>query len=35
MLNQQYFTQRATGYPGPGIIPALPRSYYMTLELKF
>ncbi|WP_339625120.1 TonB-dependent receptor [uncultured Winogradskyella sp.] len=32
--NEQYFTQRATGYPGPGIIPALPRSYYMTLELK-
>lgn len=34
LLNEQYFTQRATGYPGPGIIPALPRSYYLTLELK-
>jgi Fe(3+) dicitrate transport protein len=35
LLDEQYFTQRATGYPGPGIIPALPRSYYMTLEFKF
>lgn len=34
MLNEIYFTQRATGYPGPGIIPALPRSYYVTLEFK-
>ncbi|GAL66677.1 TonB-dependent receptor domain-containing protein [Jejuia pallidilutea] len=34
VLNEQYFTQRATGYPGPGIIPALPRSYYTTLQLK-
>lgn len=35
LLDEEYFTQRATGYPGPGIIPALPRSYYMTLEFKF
>ncbi|MBT8244841.1 MAG: TonB-dependent receptor [Winogradskyella sp.] len=34
LLNEQYFTQRATGYPGPGIIPALPRSYYVTLGFK-
>lgn len=34
LLDEVYFTQRATGYPGPGIIPALPRSYYITLELK-
>ncbi|NGZ90860.1 TonB-dependent receptor domain-containing protein [Psychroflexus maritimus] len=35
LLDESYFTQRATGYPGPGIIPALPRSFYATLEFKF
>lgn len=35
MLDNAYFTQRATGYPGPGIIPALPRSFYATLQFKF
>ncbi|GGE15983.1 TonB-dependent receptor domain-containing protein [Psychroflexus salis] len=35
LLNEIYFTQRATGYPGPGIIPALPRSFYATLQYKF
>ena len=34
LLNEVYFTRRATGYPGPGIIPSDPRSYYFTLELK-
>ncbi|MEX6625586.1 TonB-dependent receptor domain-containing protein [Tenacibaculum salmonis] len=34
LLNQNYFTRRATGYPGPGILPASPRSYYLTLEFK-
>lgn len=29
-----YFTRRATGYPGPGIIPSDARSYYITLQLK-
>ncbi len=33
-LDEQYFTRRATGYPGPGIIPSAPRSYYVTLEVK-
>ncbi len=35
LLNEVYFTRRATGYPGPGIIPSAPRQYYMTLEMKF
>lgn len=35
LLDEIYFTQRATGYPGPGIIPALPRSFYATLQYKF
>ena len=34
VLNNFYFTRRATGYPGPGIIPSAPRNYYITLELK-
>jgi len=29
-----YFTRRADSYPGPGIIPADPRSFYMTLQVK-
>lgn len=35
LLNNSYFTRRATGYPGPGIIPSAPRNYYVGLELKF
>ncbi|WP_300485564.1 TonB-dependent receptor [Flavobacterium sp.] len=35
LTNTIYFTRRATGYPGPGIIPSAPRSYYATLQLRF
>ena len=35
IANQRYFTRRATGYPGPGIIPAAPRSGYLTLAIKW
>ncbi|MCB9245658.1 MAG: TonB-dependent receptor [Flavobacteriales bacterium] len=31
LLNRSYFTRRASGYPGPGIIPSEPRSGYFTL----
>ena len=34
LLNQYYFTRRATGYPGPGIIPSEPRNLYLTLGYK-
>lgn len=34
LLNNKYFTRRATGYPGPGIIPSPPRTYYVTLQLQ-
>jgi Fe(3+) dicitrate transport protein len=34
LLNKKYFTRRAEGYPGPGIIPADVRSYFLTLEIK-
>lgn len=33
--NNKYFTRRATGYPGPGIIPSDLRSFYTTLEFTF
>lgn len=33
-LDNSYFTRRATGYPGPGIIPDAPLNYYVTLEIK-
>ena len=35
LLNESYFTRRATGYPGPGIIPSPPRNYYITLQIEF
>lgn len=34
VLNRRYFTRRADGYPGPGIIPAEPRGYFLTLQVK-
>ncbi|WP_299679849.1 TonB-dependent receptor [uncultured Dokdonia sp.] len=33
-LDESYFTRRATGYPGPGIIPAEPLAFYTTLQVK-
>ena len=32
--NNMYFTRRATGYPGPGILPSDGRSFYVTLQIK-
>ena len=34
LLNKSYFTRRASGYPGPGIIPAEARNFYLTLQFK-
>ncbi len=34
VLDNSYFTRRATGYPGPGIIPSEPRTFYTTLQFK-
>jgi Fe(3+) dicitrate transport protein len=33
--NAKYFTRRADGYPGPGIIPSDPIGYYLTLQVKY
>ena len=35
LFDEKYFTRRATGYPGPGIIPSSPKNVYITLEIKF
>jgi Fe(3+) dicitrate transport protein len=35
LANESYFTRRAGGYPGPGIMPADGRTFYATLALKF
>lgn len=34
VANEMYFTRRATGYPGPGILPSDGRSFYFTLQFK-
>ncbi len=31
--DSHYFTRRTTSYPGPGIIPAQGRNYYLSLKL--
>ena len=35
ITNINYFTRRATGYPGPGIIPSMPRNFYLCIQIKF
>jgi Fe(3+) dicitrate transport protein len=34
LLDNSYFVRRATGYPGPGIIPSQPRTYYAGLQFQ-
>jgi len=34
ILDTRYFTRRASGYPGPGIIPSDGRSFYFTLGIN-
>ncbi len=34
VLDESFFVRRATGYPGPGIIPSEPRTFYTTLQFK-
>lgn len=35
LTDARYFTRRTDEYPGPGIIPALGRTFYATLGAKF
>jgi Fe(3+) dicitrate transport protein len=32
IFNKLYFTRRATGYPGPGIIPSPNRNYFLSIQ---
>ncbi len=34
ITNEKYFTRRAESYPGPGIIPATVRSFYLSIGLR-
>lgn len=34
ILSEKYFTRRAGGYPGPGIMPAEPRNFFITVGVK-
>ncbi|MEP1085192.1 TonB-dependent receptor [Algoriphagus sp.] len=34
LTNASYFTRRAGGYPGPGIMPADGRTFYLTFGVK-
>lgn len=34
LADKKYFTRRADGYPGPGILPADKRNFYSTLQFK-
>jgi Fe(3+) dicitrate transport protein len=34
LLNEKYFTRRASGYPGPGILAAEPRNFFLTVGVK-
>jgi Fe(3+) dicitrate transport protein len=35
LLDEKYFTRRAGGYPGPGIMSAEPRNFFFTLGARF
>lgn len=34
LADSNYYTRRATGYPGPGIIPSEGRSVYLTIGIR-
>lgn len=34
LTDAKYFTRRADGYPGPGILPADKRNFYLTVQYK-
>jgi Fe(3+) dicitrate transport protein len=35
LTNQMYFTRRAGGYPGPGLLPSDGRNFFVSLGLLF
>lgn len=35
LFNEKYFTRRAGGYPGPGVMSSDPRNFFITVGAKF
>lgn len=35
LFNEKYFTRRAGGYPGPGLMSAEPRNFFVTIGATF
>ncbi len=35
LTDERYFTRRAGGYPGPGVLPADGRTFYVSAGIKF
>jgi Fe(3+) dicitrate transport protein len=35
ITDENYFTRRAGGYPGPGILPGIGRNYFLSFIVKF
>ena len=35
LTDERYFTRRAGGYPGPGLLPADGRTFYVSAGVKF
>jgi Fe(3+) dicitrate transport protein len=35
LMDKAYFTRRAGGYPGPGLLPAEGRTAYLGIGIKF
>jgi Fe(3+) dicitrate transport protein len=35
IFNEHYFTRRASGYPGPGVMPADGRTFFMSLKCNW
>jgi Fe(3+) dicitrate transport protein len=34
LMNEKYFTRRSSGYPGPGLLAAEPRNFFVTVGVK-
>ena len=34
LMNEKYFTRRASGYPGPGLMPAEPINFFIPVGVK-
>jgi len=35
LFDEKYFTRRAGGYPGPGVLPGDGRNFFLSIGAKF